>query len=623
MMKSQMFRIVASVTVCGAITLLGSVTLPVRYTSADDRAQSSPGDTKAAPVSQVTVSPSTDPNQPGNMSITATINPGAIVLPPGTRTGHEPRVRDGRLTRVLKLESKELTGWQQNYVHALDTATDVLDIHGPGQFRKKAKSAARRKAETVKSGAATTLVPFEGLPPLTPGAEQLIIHNCLMITNLKVVENTTRTQGKGVWTFAHLIDGLANPSETGISPSDFVKKWLSHWQKDQSINGYTIPNRKDGIEQLILNSWPRVSGSGDLDLEKAPFRLLAIVSRLDLRDNLVLGAERIGGGGAGEARFVFCAVDKDGAPLAFTVIFEYGIKKRDYQAVRDWALQWYDLKDKQLGSEEYNAALERITEQFAGAGTDQESPPNRSSLSQLRTNEIALVADPRINPTPRRSQAVWEIREFRIDVENTGQLRQVTVKQTPDLIFNDPLNLGDQAVLAQFINTASQDILNKRHRTPVAFAPQTPGQGFLTGSAITPPNVFWNAPRINNPEARHLFSLGTCNGCHAAEAFPKFPALNPKIDDLKDPERVPPHFTHVRPRQAGREAKLSPFLTGRDEQGQPYMLPDPSGQKNPANPQANLTRSFHDLSDRANDLRGIVEYGTYYELWRAPSQRVH
>jgi hypothetical protein len=99
--------------------------------------------------------------------------------------------------------------------------------------------------------------------------------------------------------------------------------------------------------------------------------------------------------------------------------------------------------------------------------------------------------------------------------------------------------------------------------------------------------------------------------------------LNPRFDDLKDPDRVPPHFTHVRPRQSGKEAKLSPFLTGVDEHGQPYRLPDPSGQDDPAHAGTVLTRPFHDLSDRANDLRGIVEYGTYYELWRAPSQRVH
>ena len=53
---------------------------------------------------------------------------------------------------------------------------------------------------------------------------------------------------------------------------------------------------------------------------------------------------------------------------------------------------------------------------------------------------------------------------------------------------------------------------------------------------------FWNAPGINNPEARHKFSLNTCNGCHGGE--------------------TQTGFLQVQPRGLGQESSLSGFLLG-------------------------------------------------------------
>ncbi len=53
---------------------------------------------------------------------------------------------------------------------------------------------------------------------------------------------------------------------------------------------------------------------------------------------------------------------------------------------------------------------------------------------------------------------------------------------------------------------------------------------------------FWNAPGINNPEARHKFSLNTCNGCHGAET-----------------QTI---FLQISPRAQGQVSQLSAFLTG-------------------------------------------------------------
>jgi hypothetical protein len=133
-----------------------------------------------------------------------------------------------------------------------------------------------------------------------------------------------------------------------------------------------------------------------------------------------------------------------------------------------------------------------------------------------------------------------------------------------------------------------------------------PGYGFLGAAALTPSSTFWNDQNIRNPEARHLFSLGTCNGCHARETFP---------DDAKLGQ-----FTHIRPRMSGEEATMSPFLTGRNDNGDGYFLADPAGNQDA---HGLITRPFRELSNRAHDLAGLVEYGVIYEKERRPIRMVH
>jgi len=202
------------------------------------------------------------------------------------------------------------------------------------------------------------------LGPLPVDPSQIDVARSLMITHTSVVEDPARTSnpcgagGMGKWTFGHLMTEMANQPLTGIDPSDFVRRWLMNWEFDQVVNFWQVPKRPS-IKQLIIDPWDQASGgTGKLDLAKAPFRLLAIVNRIDLADNLVYG-----GGSAGEGRFVFCAVDLNNncAPLQFTVIFEYGIKKKTCGALKAWAQQWQDLSMHSIGSAAYNSALELIT----------------------------------------------------------------------------------------------------------------------------------------------------------------------------------------------------------------------------------------------------------------------
>src|SRR6185503_10626403 len=103
-----------------------------------------------------------------------------------------------------------------------------------------------------------------------------------------------------------------------------LKTWLKTWDIDQTINGFVVPARPN-IRTVLIEPWKARDGQAGVSDEQwepnwrnAPFRLLAIVNRLDLK--------RDAGGivqNAGEGRFVFCVTagaGVDSPELPFTVI---------------------------------------------------------------------------------------------------------------------------------------------------------------------------------------------------------------------------------------------------------------------------------------------------------------
>ena len=411
-------------------------------------------------------------------------------------------------------------------------------------------------------------LPFPGLTatPLDPARS-------LMITDLSVVEDLARTINPctgdgtpmGKWTFGYLMTQMANQSHSGIDPSTFVRRWLKKWEFDQNVNDWTVAKRPN-IKSLIIDPWQAKSGGpgAPLDLSKAPFKLLAIVNRIDLRDNVTYG-----GGSGGEARFVFCALDSTCNPLPFTVIFEYGIQVADCTALKAWGQQWADLSNIALGDPTFNPALEAITEQFVRAGANP-AQPNGSALNQLRTNEIALGVDP------------WELREFKLfdSDADAGHLREVTVKLTPDL------SLNNTSIIADFINANEANVLLEKHQVPLDFP--AGGDHFVGGSALTPFGMFWDAPAIASPDARFKFSLNTCNGCHARETNTG--------------------FTHVSPAPFGAAAGLSGFLTG-------LSVLDPTGN--------GVSHPFGDLERRRVGLETLLSTPCAFEMFRRPLRTPH
>jgi Concanavalin A-like lectin/glucanases superfamily len=374
----------------------------------------------------------------------------------------------------------------------------------------------------------------------------------LMITNTSVVDDPVRTSATaipvpgstatpGVWSFGHLMRELAPTPENAPAMTLHL---FQHWLSDQTVNGFTVAARP-AIQRVLLDIWPKTP-TGDLDLDRSPLTLLAIVNRIDVRD--------LAAGNAGEGRFVFGV--KSQSPLMllpqFTVILEYHLVAQTQDDVMAWANRWHGLSSHPFPSEEYNAALEDITKRFAGRNA-QPGAANGSALDELRTNELEL--------SPIRQ---WELRGFALS-PTTGFFDEVTVKETPDLRFNQT------PALAGLVNSepaAIKAVLPgaNGHTIPE----QLNGAGFLGGSVINSGFFSWNAPGITDPDARFHMSLNTCNGCHGRDTNTAFLMINPRFP--------------------GQEARLSPFLTGTT------AFDQFTGQLRPLN----------DLARRRADLTAMV-----------------
>jgi hypothetical protein len=359
----------------------------------------------------------------------------------------------------------------------------------------------------------------------------------LMIRRLDVVDDPIRTRNDGpasdprtgAWTFGKLVEQLAPTPEQA---TELVERVFQSWESDQTVNSFTISARP-AIRSIVLDGWPR-RADGRIDIHRAPLQLLAIVNRFDLRN--------LDDGHAGEGRFVF-GVNGPFGPMEFTMILEYGLPAANEAEALDWANSWHALSSHPVPSEAYNAALQAITERFAGRGRAP-GRPNGSALHTLRSNEISLSFQ-------------WELREFRLDSD--GFLKPAPVKLTPSQSFNGT------DTLAQYVNANESSILAERHVVPDSFN-EAP---FVGGSVFN--NIDrWGAFGITNPEARHKFSLNTCNGCHGGETSTG--------------------FLHVNPRFGGGEARLSGFLTGTT------VFDPETGQQ----------RRLADLARRKADLEAIV-----------------
>lgn len=379
----------------------------------------------------------------------------------------------------------------------------------------------------------------------------------LFITDVSVVDDCFRTTWfgvcpppalpatRGAWTFGKLVQGIFGTNNAAILHNEVIR-WLKEWSFNKVVNGELVPARP-AVQNLVIQPWLAASGGVQLDMRRAPFRLLAIVSRLDLRQP----ATAPGGQNAGEGRFVFGLLDANGNQTEYLLILEYGLDAADCNAVLNWANAWHNLGTIPFGPN-FNAALQKITDQFTLIGASP-GKPNGSALNQARTNDFFLGGP-------------WELREFTLQppAGPPAPLLMSTVAQTP-------ANAHQNTVpLANYVNANTPGILAGTYTVPLNWG-MAPFRGGASTHFI---NFDWDGPppactSIANANARHEFSLNTCNGCHGAET-----------DTI---------FKHVEPRPAGVPSVLSGFLTGI---GTMDMCGNP--------------RAFNDLARRQVDLCNLL-----------------
>jgi len=277
---------------------------------------------------------------------------------------------------------------------------------------------------------------------------------------------------------------------------------------------------------------------GKLDLSQQAFRLLAIANRIDLND--------VSAGTAGEGRFVF-GFAPFGQTLSATLIIEYNIPATSKSDVLDLANAWHGLRALTVGTPEFNAALQQVTERFTARGAGGMGRINGSALGQIRTNDFFQFG------------GAWEFREFHLDA-GSGMLVPAPMALTPDRSFNGSDRLG------RFVLANEPAILAEKHIVPLTFE----GAPFQGGNVDASDFFVWQVPNVA-PETRHRFARNTCNGCHTQS------------------ETGGSQF-QISPRSPGQEAQLSGFLLGADV----------------TDFQAGVVRHFHELDRRGRILHAFV-----------------
>ncbi|HEY8995452.1 MAG TPA: hypothetical protein VIM71_12360 [Lacunisphaera sp.] len=343
----------------------------------------------------------------------------------------------------------------------------------------------------------------------------------LLITACEVVDHPDHAnpaKPTGRFTLEYLLTGIARDGK----PKTALLEWLHAWKL--TVNGQVYP-----LGQSVIDQWKCADGQAGLSDEfwqpkfvHAPFRLLAIVNRMDLiRVTEDSGKERY----APEGRFVFGVLDKDGAPLSATVIFEYRLPAKTMEEMQLWAESWHELASLEFSDPKYCQLLANLTERF----TSRASLASPSLLAQIRTNEqdlsLRFVTDDE-----------WSLHEFRLDP--AGAIVAAPTRQTP------ATHLALTSRLGHYINEYAKRIEKGLYEVPETYCDKP----FLGDQAITNPigarNWVPAGVLEENKPAEKKFVENTCNGCHGQET------------------QTP--FLHIRPRITGEPAKLSAFLRKKD-----------------------------------------------------------
>ncbi|HMW73605.1 MAG TPA: dockerin type I domain-containing protein, partial [Cellvibrionaceae bacterium] len=307
----------------------------------------------------------------------STVGLNDLGLEPDAKAGDG--IYSGYLNHNFEAEDKTAANFQQR-LSSSETKQPVLfsgrDVIGRSAqpFVEPAIQADTRALPIKTSVSASLVLQPLDLVPILPVAHDAA--RSLMITHRNVVADPTRTfdpcdvdgdnnQGNvnGAWSFKTLMTNMANTAVSGISAQEFTHNWINKWMSNQSVNGFTINARPNF--QNFFPGW-NPANPATLNMNRLPFRLLAIVNRMDLAVSSPYNGV---GGQPGETRLVFGLIDLSSCPAhnisptrEMTVIFEYGDPSSACTSLKNRANDWIHLSTLPIGTAAYNTALQALTD---------------------------------------------------------------------------------------------------------------------------------------------------------------------------------------------------------------------------------------------------------------------
>lgn len=426
----------------------------------------------------------------------------------------------------------------------------------------------------------------------------------LFITDTTVTQDPARTYNPvtntgtamGLWTFGNMMKNIGGTS--AANQKAVLLSFVENWMKQDTVNGQVVVPRTDALLYMIrpwlqkakgtTTDYGNISGSADYWktawnstatdtlLKYAPFRLMAIVNRLDLRQNTAYSNVNIFPLATGETRFIFTLIidktisiynvagdvpvseDQDFQNPFFAdwrgmnVIFEYGNIQTSACAIQAFGQDWVTLSSLNFGTTAFNDKLDQITRPLINVN-GAPSKINGSAINRLRTNERIFFRTNHSRESWKASN--WQFRQLELN-STTHALKLAPVSLTPRLDANLPWAINNwdgctnctdaDSLLYWFFGTGNPRIALSARRGRVSI-PATYRAGVAEVDRDF--NHYWDLnwenttytdvvnTGANAPEkgVRRAISLNTCQGCHTGE--------------------TKTIFTHVLPQGYGKTAK--------------------------------------------------------------------
>ncbi|WP_039917049.1 hypothetical protein [Cellvibrio mixtus] len=475
--------------------------------------------------------------------------------------GADEKSGDGIFSAFTTIDVADINNTRTAFLNKLSTVKQpqVSEFSGRALISTKtfAVSSSVSSVSTIKGLRVVTApspLPAATPPALVNPSNALVINDTLVVANPSLTFDVCNSDGIGnnvnpnaAWSFKTLISNLNNEATSGMTDQQFANDWLRSWINNQNVNSFLIPAR--GNIKDYFQGWDGVNAS-TLNMDRLPFRLLAIVNRIDLASIPAYGTTAANK--PGEIRFVFGLLSRNnsgqcvngGIPFSneMTAIFEYKDATTNCAGLKDLANKWIALDSLGVssgrGSAAYLNALKAIT--------DTVTAPNVDKLNQLRTNDFAFDGF-------NSFMEPWQLREFVIN-PTSKRLVSTTIKQTPEPArFRQPgTGTPDELLMKSYLDSEASNILCESHQVPEIFN----SQPFLGGHADYESVTTWTIrPNVSalptaypgcyqttivpgtdaglsfndrmTSEIRHKFAVNTCDDCHAAETATRFVHISP------------------------------------------------------------------------------------------------